>query len=237
MNMETILSTTRKLNKYFQYNSEIDFFDVAELLSSLTDADIVIVDADENIVGRRSDIIESDTLSEEYSSLISKGTLENIMVGSLCCTSVPVLCKNGLFYTIIAVIPDLENGFNSSQVMLLENAAFIISLKILHKAEAEEKHKLLQKSKIQAALSVLSYSETQAAVHVLGALENKTEGLLIASKIADTIGITRSVIVNALRKLESATLIEAKSLGMKGTFIRILNPLLLEEIKKKSNVI
>ena len=47
------------------------------------------------------------------------------------------------------------------------------------------------------------------------------EGLLIASKVADRVGITRSVIVNALRKLESAGVIESPSLGMKGTFIKV----------------
>ena len=54
------------------------------------------------------------------------------------------------------------------------------------------------------------------------------EGLLVASRIADKLGITRSVIVNALSKLESAGVIESRSLGMKGTFIRILNPYLLD---------
>ncbi|MCL8209092.1 MAG: GTP-sensing pleiotropic transcriptional regulator CodY, partial [Actinomycetia bacterium] len=34
----------------------------------------------------------------------------------------------------------------------------------------------------------------------------------------------RSVIVNALRKLESAGVVETRSLGMKGTRIRVLNP-------------
>ena len=61
-----------------------------------------------------------------------------------------------------------------------------------------------------------------------------TEGILVASKIADQAGITRSVIVNALRKFESAGLIETKSLGMKGTYIRVLNPMLFEELKKRS---
>ena len=37
------------------------------------------------------------------------------------------------------------------------------------------------------------------------------EGLLVASKIADKSGITRSVIVNALRKLESAGVIEVRT--------------------------
>ncbi|HBM75829.1 MAG TPA: GTP-sensing pleiotropic transcriptional regulator CodY, partial [Clostridiaceae bacterium] len=40
------------------------------------------------------------------------------------------------------------------------------------------------------------------------------------------------VIVNALRKLESAGVIESRSLGMKGTHIKILNDKLLEELKK-----
>ena len=45
-------------------------------------------------------------------------------------------------------------------------------------------------------------------------------------------GITRSVIVNALRKLESAGVVEVRSLGMKGTYIRILNDYLLEELER-----
>lgn len=58
------------------------------------------------------------------------------------------------------------------------------------------------------------------------------EGLLVASKIADRVGITRSVIVNALRKLESAGVIESRSLGMKGTYIKVLNNKFLMELEK-----
>ena len=59
--------------------------------------------------------------------------------------------------------------------------------------------------------------------------------MLVASKVADKVGITRSVIVNALRKFESAGIIESRSLGMKGTYIRILNPALSTELKKYKN--
>ena len=55
--------------------------------------------------------------------------------------------------------------------------------------------------------------------------------MLIASKIADKAGITRSVIVNALRKLESAGIIESRSSGMRGTYIRIVNDLVEEELE------
>ena len=88
-----------------------------------------------------------------------------------------------------------------------------------------------KKATVQIALATLSYSEVEAAINILGELDG-TEGLLVASKIADRVGITRSVIVNALRKFESAGVIESKSLGMKGTYIKVLNEHLLEEVRK-----
>ena len=57
------------------------------------------------------------------------------------------------------------------------------------------------------------------------------EGRLTASIIADRIGITRSVIVNALRKLESAGIIESRSLGMKGTYIKVINEGIFDKLK------
>ena len=63
-------------------------------------------------------------------------------------------------------------------------------------------------------------------------IAESVEGVLVASKVADRVGITRSVIVNALRKLESAEVIESRSSGMKGTYIRIINDLILDEIRE-----
>jgi transcriptional pleiotropic repressor len=40
------------------------------------------------------------------------------------------------------------------------------------------------------------------------------------------------VIVNALRKLESAGVIESRSLGMKGTYIKVLNDHLYSALAK-----
>ena len=58
------------------------------------------------------------------------------------------------------------------------------------------------------------------------------EGILVASKTADRVGITRSVIVNALRKFESAGVIESRSSGMKGTYIKVLNDVVFDELDK-----
>ena len=54
----------------------------------------------------------------------------------------------------------------------------------------------------------------------------------MASKIADSVGITRSVTVNALRKLESAGIIESRSAGMKGTCIKVKNDVIFQEIDR-----
>ena len=45
-------------------------------------------------------------------------------------------------------------------------------------------------------------------------------------------GITRSVIVNALRKFESAGVIESSSSGMKGTYIKVVNDYVFTELEK-----
>ena len=58
------------------------------------------------------------------------------------------------------------------------------------------------------------------------------EGILVASKIADRVGITRSVIVNALRKFESAGVIESRSSGMKGTYIKVINDYVFTELDR-----
>ena len=74
-------------------------------------------------------------------------------------------------------------------------------------------------------------SVSEEVVHILEELEGN-EGVLVASKIADRFGITRSVVVNALRKLESAGVVETRSSGMKGTYIKVVNDFIFDEITK-----
>ena len=84
---------------------------------------------------------------------------------------------------------------------------------------------------VKSAIGTLSYSEIQAIIHIFKELGGM-EGVLVASKIADRAGITRSVIVNALRKFESAGIIESRSSGMKGTYIKVRNNVVFEEVRK-----
>jgi len=87
---------------------------------------------------------------------------------------------------------------------------------------------------VRNLINTLSFSELEAIMGILKEFNEtgKTEGLVIAGKIADKLGFTRSVITTALKKLESAGVVETRSLGMKGTYIRVKEMLLLEEIGK-----
>lgn len=95
----------------------------------------------------------------------------------------------------------------------------------------EEKRKV---SIVRSAINTLSYSELEAILHIFDELDGN-EGILVASRIADRVGITRSVIVNALRKFESAGVIESRSSGMKGTYIKVVNDVVFDELDRIRN--
>ncbi|NPV25915.1 MAG: GTP-sensing pleiotropic transcriptional regulator CodY [Firmicutes bacterium] len=124
--------------------------------------------------------------------------------------------------------------FNEEDLVLAEYGATVVGMEILRAKAEEAEEEARQRAAVQIALGTLSYSEREAVEHIFAELEGN-EGLLVASKIADRAGITRSVIVSALRKFESAGVIESKSLGMKGTYIRVLNDNLFEELNRTRN--
>jgi transcriptional pleiotropic repressor len=77
-------------------------------------------------------------------------------------------------------------------------------------------------------IEALSYSELTAIAALYGKLENNE--LLVAKDIADGASLTRSIIVNALRKLSAAGVIDTRSLGRSGTLIKVLNREAFDEI-------
>ena len=96
-----------------------------------------------------------------------------------------------------------------------------------HKSEPSDEYDVLIE-KISKTFNTLTSSEKEAAVFLLQEFSDSGEGLIVASKVADRYKITRSLIVSALKKLEIAGLVESKSLGMKGTYIKVKNKALLE---------
>ncbi|HBG6299948.1 TPA: GTP-sensing pleiotropic transcriptional regulator CodY [Clostridioides difficile] len=251
-----VLQKTRKINKTLQTSggSSVSFDLLAGALGDVLSSNVYVVSAKGKVLGlhlndvQDSSVIEDEytkqkKFSDEYTQNVLKidETLENLNGEKILeifpeehgrlqkyTTVVPILGSGQRLGTL--VLSRYSNSFNDDDLVIAEYSATVVGLEIL-RAIGEE---LRKKAVVQMAIGTLSYSELEAVEHIFAELDGK-EGLLVASKIADRVGITRSVIVNALRKFESAGVIESRSLGMKGTHIRILNDKLTDELKKLKN--
>ncbi len=119
--------------------------------------------------------------------------------------------------------------FDTRDLVLAEYLATVVGIEILNDRGKSIEERGRERLVVQMAMRALSYSEVESVRHIIEDLGGP-EGVVVASKVADRVGVTRSVIVNALRKLGSAGIIESRSLGMKGTYIKVLSPLFLEEL-------
>lgn len=253
----TLLEKTRKLNKILQQsgNVPVSFSKLCKTLSDVLDANAYILSKKGKVLGVNlvdtlgSPIIrDTDTGSEkfpkEYNEELLKitETRHNITgeeylkifkydldSSDKLVTIVPINGSGQRLGTLILARYDKE--FTEDDLVLVEYGATVVGIEILRAKSEEIEEESRKKAVVQMAIDTLSYSELEAIEHIFEELDGD-EGLLVASKIADRVGITRSVIVNALRKFESAGVIESRSLGMKGTHIKILNDKLLDELKK-----
>lgn len=255
--MTLLLEKIRKINRLLQKNEKVSYPDVAHLMSKLMDSNVFIVSRSGEILADVvSNILNCNTktkkkfadnvLPEDYAEWIIRipetlpnATIQNVKTSFLNETSCNFV---GEFSTIIPIygggeriatlIVARDKGcFEEADLLLSEYGATIVGMEILRERTQKISEEVRKKTTVRVAIATLSYSEKEAVIHILEELDGN-EGLLVASKIADRVGITRSVIVNALRKFGSAGIIQSKSLGMKGTYIKVLNEQLFEEIKK-----
>ncbi|WP_027408678.1 GTP-sensing pleiotropic transcriptional regulator CodY [Anoxybacteroides tepidamans] len=253
-----LLQKTRTINAMLQKaaGKPVNFKEMAETLCSVIEANVFVVSRRGKLLGfaikqsieneRMKKMLEDRQFPEEYTKSLFNitETSPNLDINSEY-TAFPVenrdLFKTGLT-TIVPIngggerlgtliLSRLDQQFDDDDLILAEYGATVVGMEILREKAEEIEEEARSKAVVQMAISSLSYSELEAIEHIFEELEG-TEGLLVASKIADRVGITRSVIVNALRKLESAGVIESRSLGMKGTYIKVLNDKFLAELEK-----
>ncbi|MDR5658275.1 GTP-sensing pleiotropic transcriptional regulator CodY [Serpentinicella sp. ANB-PHB4] len=253
----TLLEKTRRINKILQQSPDhvISFNELCRILSRILDANAYVSSARGKVLGvsltDSSDcpIITDEKMGnkrfpDEYNEqlLYISETKSNITQDELLkifkydtdsynklVTIVPI---NGSGKRLGTLVLARHTGeFTDEDLVMAEYSATVVGLEILRAQTEEIEEEARKKAVVQMAIGTLSYSELEAVEHIFNELDGD-EGLLVASKIADRVGITRSVIVNALRKFESAGVIESRSLGMKGTHIRVLNKYLLNELSK-----
>lgn len=127
-----------------------------------------------------------------------------------------------------------EGGLNEGQLILAEMAAVVLGMTMLNERRRRELQQSRERFMAELAMENLSYTELIAVNAILEELPGR-EGIVVASRIADRAGITRSIFASALRKLESANVIHTRSLGMKGTYIQILNDSILDLLESSGS--
>jgi len=223
MNLSLFLS---QLNQLLQNTSPANcLLDVCELLRSHICAAITLSDQNNHPI---VELLQPDTPSIFEEHRVNQPIIAgNTTIGNL------NICRIG-------------DPFTQDENLGIGVAFSICILLLRNKNTHDMAENQRRREVVRTLINTLSFSELEATTEIIRELSNKNacegsscgrnkngfEGLIIAGNIADRLGFTRSVITSALKKLEGASLIETRSLGMKGTYIRIKDILLVEEMKK-----
>lgn len=254
-----LLDKTRKINKLLHNNSssKVVFNDICEVLTGILDSNILVIskkgkvlgssicegveELNELVVDKVGGFIDQE-LNERLLGILS--TKENVNLETLGfgedsrnfrAIITPIDIAGARLGTLFEYRSDRE--YDIDDIILTEYGTTVVSLEMMRSVNEENAEEERKISIVKSALSTLSFSELEAIIHIFDELDGN-EGILVASRIADRVGITRSVIVNALRKFESAGVIESRSSGMKGTYIKVVNDVVFDElnrIRKKNN--
>lgn len=247
-----LLDKTRKINQFLHNNntSKVVFNDICEVLTEILDSNVLVVSKKGKVLGAGrfaneeliQELVENEVgsyidekLNERLLGVLS--TKENVnlqmlgfsadVAGNYQAIVTPIEIAGKRLGTLF--IYKKAGTYGIDEIILGEYGATVVGLEMLRSVTEESAAELRKEQVVQSAISTLSFSEMEAVIHIFDEMEG-TECILVASKIADRVGITRSVIVNALRKFESAGVIESRSSGMKGTYIKVINELIFDEL-------
>lgn len=256
MSSVKLLDDTRKINQILhrKNSGKVAFNDICEVMKVVLSSDVLVISKKGKILGTGYctgfDAI-GDSSAVKVSKFIDKelndrligvlSTKESVNLETLGFSEetsrkyqaiiTPIDISGQRYGTLVIYKPSSESAYSIEDIILTEYGATVVGLEMVRSVAEESAEEDRRAQGVQAALSTLSSSETEAVVHIFEELSG-FEGILVASRIADREGITRSVIVNALRKLESAGVIVSKSSGMKGTYIKVTNELIYDEIEE-----
>ena len=254
-----LLDKSRIINNIFLKTdgNTINYFDIAEVLSSSLESSVFLIGRRGHINGYafyKDNICESieeltnhaERFPESFNRdfLSHNETRINIRLeDGRACIFNPMSFSCNCSRRLYAITPMYGGSrrigsiilmretreFDEEDILLSEYGALVVANEIMHMRTERIEDEARKKASVQIAVAALSYSERDAIEHIIRELDG-SEGLLVASRIADRVGITRSVIVSALRKFENAGVVESRSLGMKGTYIKVLNEFLFDEL-------
>lgn len=252
-----LLDKTRKINKLLHNNnsSKVVFNDICEVLTEILKSTVLVISKKGKVlgVGENENVTTIlELVQDKVGSYIDKmlnerllnilSTKENVNLETLGFSADAVKGYQAMITPIniagerlgTLFIYKEKEGYEIDDIILSEYGTTVVGLEMLRSVNEESAEESRKEQIVKSAMSTLSFSELEAIIHIFDELKG-TGGILVASKIADRVGITRSVIVNALRKFESAGVIESRSSGMKGTYIKVVNDFVFDELEKIKN--
>ena len=254
MSSVQLLDKTRKIGKLLHNNnsSKVVFNDICKVMKEILVSNVLVISKKGKVLGvgyaEEVDCIHElidesvggfidNMLNERLLGVLS--TKENVNLTTLGFESENIRKFQAIISPIeiagerLGTLFVYKNGdqYDIDDIILCEYGSTVVGLEMLRAVNEENAEEQRKVNVVKSAINTLSFSEMEAIVHIFDEL-NGMEGILVASKIADRVGITRSVIVNALRKFESAGVIESRSSGMKGTYIKVLNDVVFDEVKE-----
>ncbi|MDR1579943.1 MAG: GTP-sensing pleiotropic transcriptional regulator CodY [Synergistaceae bacterium] len=253
--MNDLLEKTRQVSRVLQNridNRMPDYPRLARLLTDLSAANVYLINREGRILGYSwtsqydceimKELLKIGCMPEKYVEKLNmaRESVLNHTDNGLCaymdepCTNsnkhvlfVPINGMGERLGTLI--LARFGEPFATKDLVLAEYLATVVGLEILNDRGRAIEERGRERLVVQMAMRALSFSEVESVKHIIREM-GSLDGVVVTSKVADRMGVTRSVIVNALRKLGSAGIIESRSLGMKGTYIKIVSRLFLEEI-------
>ena len=249
-----LLDKTRKINKLLHNNNstKVVFNDICEVLVETLSSNILVISRKGKVLGvGLCDGVDEITelivdkvggyvdplLNDRFLSVLS--TKENVNLETLGFEGANVHDYDAIISPIDIAGERLgtlfmyrsNQSYDIDDIIVSEYGTTVVGLEMMRSVNEENQEEARKVPVVKSAFNTLSFSEMEAITHIFEELDGN-EGILVASKIADRVGITRSVIVNALRKFESAGIIESRSSGMRGTYIKVLNDVIFDELKK-----
>jgi len=257
-----LLDKTRKINKLLHNNnsSKVVFNDICKVLSEILKSNVLVISKKGKVLGiSQYEGVEEihELIVDQVGSLIDPllnerllgilSTKENVNLQTL-----GFMIENIRKYQALVTPIDIagerlgtlflykyEDDYGIDDIILSEYGTTVVGLEMMRSVHEENEEEVRRLHIVQSAISTLSVTELEAILLIFDEMKGD-ECTLVASRIADKAGITRSVIVNALRKFESAGVIESRSSGMRGTNIKVLNDAVFDELeqirKNKSGV-
>ena len=202
-----LLDKTRKINKLLHNNnsSKVVFNDICAVLSDILDSNILVISKKGKVLGvGLCDGVEEirELIQDEVGGFVDKmfnerllsvlSTKENVNLETLGFAETNVKKYQAIITPIdiagerlgTLFIYKSQDQYGIDDIILSEYGTTVVGLEMMRSVNEETAEENRKVQIVKSAISTLSFSELEAIQHIFDELEG-TEGILVASKIAD----------------------------------------------------